>query len=235
MIALQEGSIDVVQEWREIRSSRVSIPYSFQKGKDFGQDIAFRPSLHFGSETMTGSIHDDQTMQDSGFLKLLRQLLRLFERNPPVVPAMEEQHGGIVGGDICDRRRIGGTIAKLGRVVTQEDASGIMGQVTSGLGKAIEVGGAIEIDDCPDPAGDPVLIRRIGKGAEERGEVGPGGLPESDDPIRVDAKFSGVSSRPPHGLAEVVESPLPTGRAGPGESVVDRDDNVSCPCQAGDR
>ena len=64
--------------------------------------------------------------------------------------------------------------------------------------------------------------------------MGPGRLPEGDDPIGVDPEFSGISSRPPHGLAEVVECPRPTGRAGPGEPVIDRDDDVSGLCQAGD-
>ncbi len=127
-------------------------------------------------------------------------------------------------GDASDAR-----VVKLARVVTQEDAGGIMGQVAARLGKAIEIGGAIEVDDRSDPGGDSVLIGRVGKGAEERGEVGSGRLPEGDDPIGVDPEFSGIASRPPHGLAEVVEGPWPTGRAGPGESVIDRDDYVAFP------
>ena len=212
---------------------RLSIPRGFQKGKDFGQELAFGLGLHFRAEAMAGSIHDDQPMKDSGLLKFLRQLLRLLQRNPLIIPPMEEQHGSVVGGHIGDRGRRGCTALKGDRVLTQEKAGGIMSHAVSGFGEAIEVGGAVEVDDRSDSGGQPFLIKRVGNGAEQRSQVAPEDCPRAT--IRSgSSEFSGISSHPPHGLAEVIECPWPTGRAGPSETIIDRDDNVAGPCQARD-
>ena len=108
-----------------------------------------------------------------------------------------------------------------------------MRQATTRLGEAVEIGGAVEVDDGADPGGGPIPIGRLGKGAEERGELGPGRLSEGDDAIGIDSEFIRVSSDPLHGDFEGLRRTLPPGRVRPGKVVIDGDHDIAFPCQAG--